>query len=63
MSLTCLILGHKLPNVPDLTTEVHYEGSEKNFRTEIYRVYQPCFRCGKEFVVGRFTLKDGKVRT
>lgn len=42
--------------------QVRYEGTQHSFRTDIYWMYQPCTRCGKHFMVGRFTLYDGKVR-
>lgn len=62
MKLICSIFGHRLPRLPGLTSEVRYEGTQHSFRTDIYWMYQPCTRCGKHFMVGRFTLYDGKVR-
>ena len=63
MSLICSFFGHRIPRLPDLTAEVRYEGTQQSFRTEVYRIYQPCIRCGRDFMVGRIVVHEGKIRT
>jgi hypothetical protein len=61
MKIRCFMFGHKLPEFLRLTTETELEGTTYSTRTDVYTVWQPCARCGRDFRVGHISVRDGKI--